>query len=79
MAVTLEEVRAIFPNANHAPLVGCKRCGGTGVSTKVPKLKLLKIPPEGLPCICIFVDHDLCDFAAESLAETVRTLERESL
>lgn len=63
----LEEVRQQFPNAKYAPRENCKYCDGTGSKRSRPHL----------PCICIFVDHSMCDFAAESLAETARKLRKE--
>lgn len=67
MAKTLEEVRQRWPKANYAPRADCKYCDGTGERKKKP----------GLPCICIFVSHDLCDFAADSLAATARKIREE--
>ena len=64
MEVTLDDVRSKFPTVKYAPRVNCKYCNGTGERLTRP----------GLPCICVFVDHDLCDFAAESLAETARKI-----
>lgn len=77
MAVSLEQIREKFPNANYAPREGCKYCDGTGVKKNVPKVELLKVPDEGLPCICVFVDHEMCDFAAKSLADTARKIKNE--
>ena len=67
MTKTLEQVREKFPGAKRAPRDGCKYCDGTGERKNRP----------GLPCICVYVDHDICDFAAESLAETAGKLRRE--
>jgi len=77
--VTLEAIRKMFPKANHVPRTGCPKCGGKGVydvpPEKAAKIKYLKTT--GLPCICIYVDHELCDFASESLAATARKLRTE--
>lgn len=79
MSVTLDEIRKLFPNANYAPDPACKRCGGNGTRDLPPaqaaKIKYLKTT--GLPCICVFVEKDLRDFAVESLAETARQLKKE--
>lgn len=56
-----------FRNTRHPPREGCKYCGGTGE----------RIAKPGFPCICLYVDHDICDFAAESLAETATKLKAE--
>lgn len=64
---TLDDVRKKFPNADYAPRANCRYCGGTGEKTNRP----------GMPCICVYVEHDLCDFAAESLAETAKKLREE--
>lgn len=71
MPKSLEEVRQKYPRANHPPREGCKYCDGTGDKRRSPTVR------PGVPCICIFVSHDLCDFAAESLAETVRKIREE--
>lgn len=63
--MTLEEIRLKFPRANYAPRENCKFCQGTGVRRVT------------LPCICIFVSHDMCDFAAELLSETVKKIRDE--
>lgn len=65
--MTLDEIRKKWPTANYAPRKGCRYCDGTGESKTHP----------GLPCVCIYVDHEMCDFAAESLAETARALRKE--
>lgn len=67
--VSLEEIRAIYPTAHHEPRDNCKYCGGTGKIHK--KTKLI----EGdFACICIFVDHDLVDFAQQSINETIQNI-----
>ena len=78
MARTLDEVRLQFPNANHAPREDCKFCAGTGAKPvkNREQFKVLR-PPDELPCICIFVDHDMCDFAAESLSATAKKISQE--
>ncbi len=65
--VTLEEIRKEFPNANYAPKKDCKFCGGCGTKSNHP----------GMPCICIFVDHWMCDWAAEALAETAKKIAKD--
>ena len=63
----LEQIRQKFRSANYAPRKDCKYCDGTGLKRTHPDM----------PCICIYVDHELCDFAAQSLAETARQLKAE--
>jgi hypothetical protein len=64
---TLDDVRQKFPSANYAPRDGCKFCDGTGEKKTHP----------GAPCICIDVSHDMCDFAADSLAATAKNIRKE--
>ncbi len=76
--VTIEQIRLKFPGANYAPRVGCKHCGGTGAKPvkNREQFKILK-PPDDLPCICIYVDHSMCDFAAQGLARTAKKIRKE--
>lgn len=64
---TLDEIRQEFPNANYAPRQDCKYCDGTGHKRTHPHL----------PCICVYVDHSMCDFAAQSLADTAKKIRDE--
>lgn len=66
---SLDELRKLFPRAKREPMANCPRCGGTGIRKNVPATVTLKGP---FPCICIFVEHDLCDMAAEGLAEAAK-------
>lgn len=65
--MTLEEIRQKHPRANHAPRENCKYCNGTGDRIDRPHL----------PCICIYVDHSMCDFARESLSSVAKKMRKE--
>ena len=70
--ITLDDVRKKYPNANHAPRAGCRYCGGSGERRTDKRKFTILSPPDFLPCICLYVDHDMADVAAESLATTAR-------
>jgi len=67
--MTLDELRDKFPKCNHLPRENCRYCGGSGDKRSIGR--------SDLPCICIYVDHDICDFAQESLSETVKKMKKE--
>lgn len=75
MTITLEQMRQQFPNCNYAPRVGCRFCNGTGI--KATRISLDRTVQS--PCICIYVDHEVCDFAAEGLAATARKIKAEEI
>lgn len=59
---SLAEVKQKFSRAKYPPLEGCKNCGGTG--------ELIKHP--GMPCICVFVAHDVVGIAADCLSTVAK-------
>lgn len=65
--MAIEEIRKQFPRANYAPRENCKWCNGTGIKSNKP----------GMPCICIFVDHSQCDWAAKALAKVAKQVAQE--
>lgn len=70
--VNFEELKSKFPSCHHPPKEGCKYCGGTGIRHKVIFGKEIETA-----CICIYVDHDICDTAQELLNETIRKIREE--
>jgi len=75
--VSLDEIREKVPTAHHEPRENCKYCGGTGMRhKKIPATDLLPAWEGDCACICIFVDHELADFAQETLNKTIRTIRR---
>lgn len=65
---TLEEVRAVFPTAKHAPKEGCYKCDGEGMF-KVPK-----VDDKWHPCICVFVDHEHAEEMGKMLGQAAREI-----
>lgn len=73
--MSFEELKAKYPDIHHAPRENCKFCHGTGEKTThllggefIAEQDIIS------PCICTFVDHDMVDFAANALYETVKKL-----
>lgn len=58
----LTALRERWPLAKREPRDRCQFCDGTGERKTHP----------GYPCICIFVAHEHCDLAAETLADVAR-------
>lgn len=69
---TLSELKTKYglgDGAIYEPYGGCKFCRGSGErTTKSGKMSF---------CICLYVDHDLSNFAGESLGETARKIKEE--
>lgn len=59
----MDEWKAKFPNANHAPDLTCKKCQGKGY---------FDFQGREMPCICIFVSHDFKSEAAKLIGEFAR-------
>ena len=70
---TLTELRAKyeFEGGKYEPKQDCKFCKGAG--ERMAKMT----PPRMTFCICLFVDHELSEFAGDSLAATARKLREE--
>jgi hypothetical protein len=69
---TLLDLKAKYglgDGAKHEPFADCKFCRGTGEkTTKAGNVAF---------CICLFVDHDLSNFAGESLGKVATKLREE--
>lgn len=68
--MTKEELQAKYPDftaIKYDPKPDCKFCKGTGERT-------LRDGDRKYPCICACVQHDLSDFAGETLGEVARKL-----
>ena len=60
-----------FNGGSYEPKPDCKFCKGTGEKPlKNGKLTF---------CICLYIEHDLSDFAGDSLAELAKKLKKEML
>lgn len=71
--MNFEELKAMWPDIHHAPRENCKYCGGTGE-------RIIHLEKDIVsPCICVFVDHDMVDFAAKWLNRTLERMELEEL
>ena len=63
--MTADERRAKYPESNYDPLPNCKHCSGTG-ERFIKKLNLTTC------CICIFVDHEVCEDVGTQIGQIAR-------
>lgn len=61
--MSFEQIKAKVPNANHPPKEDCKYCKGEGFK-------------DDSPCICLFVDHHLCEEVGSMLGEYARDMKK---
>lgn len=64
----IHPARAKYPGSKHNPKPNCKHCQATGEIVK---------PKRTISCICMYVDHDLSDQAADMLSNLVKKLKAE--
>ncbi len=76
MLKTLDEIRAMFPNAKYPPDPNCSKCHGEGYWFMPPeKCKGTSFKPdEPIACICAFVARDFAQEAGGMLGEFAKKM-----